>query len=679
MADLRGTYRLQLGPGLDFARARDLVPYLRDLGVSHLYLSPSLQARRGSTHGYDVLDPTRISEDLGGEAAFRELCSAGLGVVLDVVPNHMAADESNRYWRDAALRERFFDDDPATGRWRRFFDIDELAGVRVENPEVFEETHRTVLELVHEGLVDGLRIDHPDGLADPAGYLRRLRERGVPHVWVEKVLHPGERLRDWPVDGTTGYEFLNDVQALLVDPAGEAALTELHTSVTGDARPFGEVAFEAKLQQAAGTFQPEVMRLRRLWDDAPELEPALASLPVYRTYVEPWSGKVEEADREVLREAGIDERLARVLTLEERSPAWDELVTRFQQTTPAVMAKGVEDTALYRYVRLLALNDVGGDPSRFGLPVARFHAANLERLRRFPTTLLSTQTHDTKRSGDVRARIGALAGMADEWSAAVRRWLEIVEPLRRGGAPDGTELLLIFQTLVGAWPIDEERLQAYLEKALREAKRTTSWVAPDHDHEGRVKGFAADLLRHRPFLDDVEPFADRVAEAGECAALAQLLLKLTVPGVPDTYQGDELESLSLVDPDNRREVDWATRRRLLEELRAGAEPERETMKLFVTWKGLDLRARRPQAFGPRGAYAPVEAGERTFGFTRGDDEVLVAVPIRETGWDDAHVVAPAGRWRDVLGDDDAVIEIGAGGIPLAELLRSMPVALLERV
>jgi (1->4)-alpha-D-glucan 1-alpha-D-glucosylmutase len=674
VAALRATYRLQLGPGLGFAQARELVPYLRDLGISHVYLSPVLQARPGSTHGYDVVDPTRVSEDLGGEEELRALCTAELGVLLDVVPNHMAADEANRYWADETLRERFFDVDPGTGRWRRFFDISELAGLRVEDPEVFEETHRKILQLVREGLVDGLRVDHPDGLADPAGYLRRLRAAGVEHVWVEKVLHPDEHLRDWPVEGTTGYEFLNDVCALFVDPAGEEPLTRLFAEVAGESRPFEKVAFEAKVEQAAGTFQPEVMRLRRLWNDAPELERALASLPVYRTYVEPWSGRVEEVDREVLREAGIEERLARVLALEERSPVLDEFVTRFQQTTPPVMAKGVEDTAFYRYSRLLALNDVGGDPSRFGIPLARFHEGNLERAQRFPRTLLSTQTHDTKRSGDVRARISALAGMADEWCHAVRRWLAIAEPLRRDGAPDGNELLLIFQTLVGAWPIEEERLTAYLEKALREAKRNTSWVEQDAAYEQRVKRFAAELLRHRPFLDDFEPVAARVAEAGERAALGQLLLKLTVPGIPDTYQGDELQDLSLVDPDNRRPVDWDARRRLLAELRAGAEPDRETMKLFVTWKALDLRARRPDAFA--GAYRPRDAGDRALAFTRGDDEILVAVPVRETGWEDARIAAP-GRWRDVLGDRE--IDIGPGGIPLAELLRSLPVSLLERI
>ena len=283
---MRATYRLQLGPGLGFAQARALVPYLRELGVSHLYLSPCLQARSGSTHGYDVTDPRRISEDLGGEAAFRALAGAGLAVLLDIVPNHMAADDENPFWTDPALRGRFFDIDPRTGRHRRFFSIDELAGVRVEDPEVFETTHALVLGLVAEGVVDGLRIDHPDGLADPGGYLRRLAERGVERIWVEKILEPGEELPDWPVEGTTGYEFMADATGLFIDPAGEEPLTDLYAALTGEEREFADLAEEAKLDEALTTFRPEVERLQELIDE-PDMAEAVASLPVYRTYVEP--------------------------------------------------------------------------------------------------------------------------------------------------------------------------------------------------------------------------------------------------------------------------------------------------------------------------------------------------------------------------------------------------------
>jgi (1->4)-alpha-D-glucan 1-alpha-D-glucosylmutase len=661
VADLRATYRLQLGPQMRFADVRALVPYLRDLGISHLYLSPSLQARSGSTHGYDVVDPTRVSDSLGGEEGLRALAGAGLGIILDIVPNHMGTGDENRWWADEAERVRVCDVDPETGHYRRFFDIDDLAGVRVEDPEVFELTHAKVLSLLGEGVIEGLRIDHPDGLADPAGYLERLAGRGADRVWVEKILHPGEKLRDWPVQGTVGYEFLNDVQGVFIDPAGEAPLTDLWVELSGDERSFDELALEAQLQQATTTFERELQRLRRIHDPG-DVEQALARLPVYRTYVR--DGSFEDADREALAQAGRPE-------LFDGAP--EEFVSRFQQTSPPVTAKGIEDTAFYRYLRLLALNDVGGDPGRFGISVDEFHAANGERARRFPRGLLVTQTHDTKRSGDARARVGALSGMAGEWAAHVRRWYELTQELVEDGAPDAHERYLVFQTLAAVWPIPRERLEGYLEKALREAKRNTNWVDQDHDWEWRVKRFAAELSEHRPFLDDFEPFVERVAQAGERSALGQLLLKLTVPGLPDVYQGDELIDLSLVDPDNRRPVDWDARRRTLEALQGGAQPARETMKLYVIWRALDLRGRRAGAFA--GAYEPLDAGPDVVAFTRGDGDVLVVVPVRSAG-ESAELDAPAGTYRDVLSGREHEL---AGPVRVGELVESHGLALLERV
>jgi (1->4)-alpha-D-glucan 1-alpha-D-glucosylmutase len=604
-------YRLQLGPGLDFAAARRLVPYLRELGVSHLYLSPSLQARAGSTHGYDVVDPTRVSEELGGEDELRALCREAPGVVLDIVPNHQAADGANPFWADAGLRRRFFDLDPETGRHRRFFTIDDLAGVRVEDPEVFEVTHRKVFELVGDGLVDGVRVDHPDGLADPREYLERLRERGLEDVWVEKILEPGEELRDWPVEGTTGYEFLNDVLGLFVDPPAEEAFTELYREVSGEARPFAEVAHEAKLELARSDFRPEVERLRALLDE-PGLEEALASFHVYRTYVEPEAGRVEPADRAEIERARLDDRLARVLLLEERGH--DELVTRFQQTTGPVMAKGVEDTAFYRYNRLLALNEVGGDPGRFGLSLQEFHAGQAKRR---PNALLTTFTHDTKRSADVRARLAALTWIPDEWSALVRSL-----------AVESEDEYHVLQTVVGAWPLEPERLDSYVEKALREGRRSSSWADPDEAAERRAQEYGRRLLESR----EVERFVDRVRPLGRRIALAQVLLKLTSPGVPDLYGGDELETLALVDPDNRRPVDW--------ELRARALRDRSDPKLVLTREALALRARRPEAFA--GGYEQVDLGEGVCAFRRGKD-VLVAAPVRDR--DAPH---PGAGWREVV-------------------------------
>jgi (1->4)-alpha-D-glucan 1-alpha-D-glucosylmutase len=642
---LRATYRLQLAGDFGFAAARELIPYLADLGVSHLYLPPSFEARPGSTHGYDVVDPGRISTALGGEDEFRALVhaahQAGLGIVLDIVPNHMATDDSNRYWADPELRRKFFDVDPVTGRHRRFFDIDHLAAVRQEDPEVFEETHRLALALVREGSIDGLRVDHPDGLADPAGYLSRLRDAGAERVWVEKILDPGEPLRDWPVEGTVGYEFLNDVAALFVDPAGEAALTALWQEIARDERPFADWAAEAKLEQATGPFAPELERLAREDDppgDIEALSRSVSSLPVYRTYVDAERGLVDDLDRDAIAHAeGTDPFLARKLLLEE--PAPPAFVTRFQQTTPAIMAKGVEDTAFYRYARLLSLNDVGGDPSRFGIDVDEFHAGNVDRIEWFPRTLLTTMTHDAKRSADVRARIGALAGMADDWAGRVRRWFELNEPLRTDGAgPDAIEEYFVYQTLVGAWPIEAERVEAYMEKALREAKRNSNWIEPDTDWEESVKRFVRGLYEHEPFLAEFVPFAERVGRAGERAALAQVALKLTAPGVPDIYNGDELPYRALVDPDNRRPVDWQRRRDLLARVKVG---ERADLKLWLIERLLALRARLPEAFD--GTYEPVDAGPDVVAYLRGG-RVMVAVALR----DGARFRPPVEGWTDVL-------------------------------
>jgi len=620
VTDLRCTYRLQLGPGLGFREARALVPYLQELGVSHLYLSPSLQARRGSTHGYDVVDPTRLSDELGGEDEFRELCSAGLGVLLDIVPNHMAASEESPFWRDPLWRARFFDLDWRTGTHRRFFDVGELAGVRMEDPEVWEVMHAKVIELVVDGLVQGVRIDHPDGLANPRRYLERLREVGVEHVWVEKILEPGERLRpDWPVEGTVGYEFLNDSTALFVDPAGEERLTELYEDLTGDRRPFAEHAHEAKLQEARTTFADEAAQLAARLPFELDLAAALASFHVYRTYVEPDAGRVAPEDAKAIESAGLPDELARILRLEERGH--DSFVVRFQQTTPPVHAKGVEDTAFYRWNRLVALNEVGGDPGRFSLSVEGFHAANLARP---PCELLATTTHDTKRSGDVRARIACIASAPEEWAALVRPRLD--------GWRDPNEAYLILQTVVGAWPLSPERLERYLEKALREAKVNTSWLEQDHEWEAGAKRFGVGLLAD----EEVASYARRLAERGDAAALGATLLKLTCPGVPDLYAGDELPFLALVDPDNRRLVDWEARRTAL----GAAEPP---AKLDLIRQALELRARRPAAFAAAAAYELLEAGAGTCAFLRGG-EVKVAVAVR------GELVDPpvSGRWRDVV-------------------------------
>jgi len=605
------------------------VPYLEELGISHLYLSPSLQAREGSQHGYDVVDPRHVSEALGGEAELRRLADAGLGVILDIVPNHMLATDESPFWRDERLREMVYDVDLRTGFHRRFFDIGELGGVKQEDWEVFWATHAKVIELARAGLIDGVRVDHPDGLADPGEYFERLRDAGVRHVWAEKIVEPGEELRDWPIDGTTGYEFLNDVQALCVDESAEEAFTALYHELTGDTRRFEDIASLAKLEVAVNIFEPELRRLHQEVE-VDNLPLALASFHVYRTYIRPEAGVVEEADREEIGRANVSEELRRILFLHE--PGREEFVIRFQQTTGPVMAKGVEDTAFYRYFRLAALNEVGGNPGRFAIGIDEFHAANAKRAERFPLHMLTTYTHDTKRAPDVRARIVALTWLGDRWPERVRAWREQLDSL-----DDVREELLVLQTLVGALPLERERLDAYLQKALREGKVTSNWLTPDEEHERAVQEYAARAAA----LIEADPFLGEVRALGRRIAAAQLLLKLTSPGVPDIYRGDELEDLSLVDPDNRRPVDWEARRTALAASRGGAPPTDETLKLYVTWKTLALRAERPAAFA--GAYEPVDLGAGVCAYVRGG-EVLAAAAVRK----DAELRLPAG-WTDVLG------------------------------
>jgi (1->4)-alpha-D-glucan 1-alpha-D-glucosylmutase len=535
----------------------------------------------------------------------------------------MATSEENPFWADPELRKTFFDVDTRTGFHRRFFDIGDLGGVRIEDEAVFETLHEKAFELVRDGVVDGLRIDHIDGLANPREYLDRLRRAGVEHVWVEKILEPGEDLRAWPVEGTTGYEFANDVMQLFVDPQSERTFTQLYAELTGETRSVDEIAAEAKLEQATGTFEPELRALHQDLD-VPNLAAALASFHVYRTYVEPEHGVVADEDRYEISRAALSETLERILLLEE--PGHESFVTRFQQTTGPVMAKGVEDTAFYRYNRLVALNEVGGNPAAWSLGADEFHIANIRRAERFPRHLLTTFTHDTKRSPDVRARLVALTSQADEWAEFVRAELDF---------EDRNEAYFVLQTLVSAWPIENERIDAYLEKAFRESKVKTNWLEPDEEWEGRIKAWARS--KRDAAGDFVVQFLEEDAQR---ISLGMLILKLTSPGVPDIYQGDELEALALVDPDNRRPVDWDERRHILDELRAGGEPTKETLKLWVTWKLLDLRNRRPAAF--TGRYMPLDAPPDVCAFMRGPD-VAVVVPLRGNA-----SLTLDGEWRDVL-------------------------------
>jgi (1->4)-alpha-D-glucan 1-alpha-D-glucosylmutase len=673
----RATYRIQLTPDFGFAEAAQLVPYLADLGISHLYLSPILESVPGSSHGYDGTDPTRVSAERGGEAAFRELVEVvhhhGLGVLVDIVPNHLAAHDATPWWADEGQRARYFDVDPETGAYRRFFDIDGLAGLRQEDPEVFEASHAKVFELIDDGLIDGLRIDHPDGLTDPAGYLRRLHDRaGVP-VWVEKILQVGEDLRPWPVEGTVGYEFVNELTALFADPAAEEPLTRLYAELTGDAAPFEEVAQQAKCEQLEHPFHRELDRLHALAPDLDraDLARAVASMEVYRTYVVPDDGPdgVDPLDRTLIERLDAPPELIDRLLL--RAPAPPELVARFQQLSAPVMAKGVEDTAFYRSVRLLAHDEVGGEPSRFSLSVDAFHAAAGRRAERHPHGLVTATTHDTKRSADTRARLVALTTMTEETAVHLRRWFEVTERLVDHGAPTPLERWFLFQTLLGSWPITTDRLEEYLTKAMREAKLHTTWADPDDEHEAAVLAFYRNLESVPAFWADFLPFAQEVTRVGEQISLGQTLLRTTSPGVCDVYQGDETWFLSLVDPDVRRPIDREGRLLQLDRVRRRTMPTRATAKLHVLHHALALRRSRPDAFA--GTYRPIDAGSATVAYLRGE-EVLVVVPLRDDR--SAVVDVPAGIWSDALTGAELRI---AGPVTIDALVGPLGVGLWARV
>jgi len=769
------TYRLQLTPAFGFTAAAAVVPYLAALGVTHVYFSPWLQAAPGSTHGYDVVDHTRLSAELGGEPAHARLVDAvhahGLKIVLDVVPNHSAVSEpesQNASWwgllrdgRDgehagwydvdwaaqdgrvlvpilgAPLQDvahelrldgdrlRYYDHEvplPAGAttvgealtrahwrladwhtageelNYRRFFDVTTLAGLRVEDPAVFAATHALVLRQVRDGVIDGLRIDHPDGLADPAGYLRALAA-GTGGAWtvVEKILEPGERLPDtWATAGTTGYDVLNRLVGLFVDPAGEEPLTRLYGALTREPTSYPAVVDACKRLVVDRVLSAEVNRLTTLAVAAvPEaadvtaralreaLVEVLVAFDVYRAYVTPGEqpppetvARVSHAVRTAVAARPAREREIRLVgELVVRGPA--EFVTRFQQTCGPVMAKGVEDTAFYRYHRLVALNEVGGDPGRFACAIDDFHSACAEAQERWPLAMTTLSTHDTKRSEDVRARLVLLAEDAPRWAAVAARLLALLEPhaTTAGRTVDRNAQYLLLQTLVGAWPLSADRAAAYLEKATREAKQHTSWTDADAGYDAAVACLVRGALGDEAVTSTVAGYVDELRPAARVTSLAMKLLQLTMPGVPDVYQGTELESLDLVDPDNRRPVDFALRRRSL-----AAEGD---AKQRVVATALRLRREHPEWFGRDADYVPLDAGTHAVAFSRAG-HVIAVVPRLALSWARLAGVAdsvtlPPGRWTDRLGGGT-----WSGTVQLRELLgagtpaKSLSVALLVR-
>jgi (1->4)-alpha-D-glucan 1-alpha-D-glucosylmutase len=884
------TYRVQLQPAFDFDDAAAIAPYLARLGVSHLYASPYLQAAPGSTHGYDVIDHSRVNDELGGAAGHRRLCGAlgdaGLGQLLDIVPNHMAITGGNRWWWDVlengpssqyasyfdvdwdppeaklrntvlmpilgdhygrvleagelrlqrdgggftvhyyehvlpvaprsldelllaaaaassspelesvatafgrlppswatdreSVRERHRDkevlraslarlceEEPAVaeaidaevarinadfdaldallerqnyrlafwrtaGReldYRRFFDIHTLAALRMEDDAVFCDTHELVLGWLRAGVIDGLRIDHPDGLRDPEGYLHRLaKEAGrETFVVVEKILEPGERLRrSWPVAGTTGYDFANQVGGLFVDPAGERPLTEYYADfISGDPpgrsgapepTDWEEVVRTKKHLVMREVLSAEVNRLIRLavevcdrhrrfrdytrYEIDHALREIIAAFPVYRTYVVPGAGEPSAEDVAHVHEAvrAAKERhpdldpdlfdfLGAILAGGHRGDREDELVARFQQVTGPVMAKGVEDTAFYTFNRLVCLNEVGGSPGRFGVSVEEFHRANEERAADWPETMLASSTHDTKRSEDVRARIALLSEIPERFSEQVAQWSALNDRHRRGEFPDRNAEWLLYQTVLGAWPLPVDRAVAYMEKACKEAKKYTSWVDPDPAYDEALRAFVEAALGDPTFNASLDRCASQLVRPGRVNSLAQTLFKLTSPGVPDLYQGCELWDLSLVDPDNRRPVDFALRRRLLEQAEVvspavawSQEDDSGVPKLLLIQRALHLRRRRPEAFRAGSSYEALAAeGDKAghvVAFARAGRVVAVAprLVLRLGGqWGDTTLPLPPGTWIDALDRQRTF----SGQVAVADLLAPFPVALLE--
>jgi len=882
------TYRLQLHKGFPFDDAAGIAEYLHDLGISHVYCSPYLQAAPGSMHGYDVVDPQRVNAELGGAEAHERFCrrlgEVGLGQVLDIVPNHMSLGQENRYWWDvlengpSSRYASFFDIDwqpyeerlrnkvllpvledqygrvlqagkikvlrhgnlfqvecgdqslpvappslpvimtraaayarsdtlsflaasfgrlpapeyvdrqtilarhrdklvlqgllarlcleqAAVGEaldqsveelnedkdalddflnqqnyrlaywktsdqqlgYRRFFDVNSLIGLRVEREHVFEETHALILDWLRRGVLDGVRIDHPDGLRDPLQYLRRLRE-AAPDAWIvaEKILESGEFLRkSWPVEGTTGYDFLNVALGVLMAPEGLEQLQKIYKDFTGEPVDFAAIAHEKKINVTQETLGSDVNRLTSLLVDICEanrdqrdytrtemrraLREVAACFGIYRSYVEPTRGEITDEDLQAIAHAiecakqqrqdiapGLFDFLGQILTMKVKGKQESEFLMRFQQFTPPVMAKGVEDTAFYCYNRLVAINEVGGDPASNGVSVAQFHAYNARMQTTTPHTMTTLSTHDTKRSDDVRARLAVLTEMPEEFGRALNRWSRVNHDLRikvaaGGDLPDRNTEYLLYQTLIGAWPIDVARTQAYMLKATREAKQKTSWTSGNKVFEDALKQFIETILQHAPFTTDLEQFVESVKNAGRVNSLAQTLVKHTSPGVPDLYQGAELWDLSLVDPDNRRPVDYKLRRSLLQEInqlppaQAAAEAMRRAEdglpKLWTIHQALHLRRERPESFAADADYAPLDVvgakAKHVVAYLRGNDVVTV-VPrltmLLAGDWQRTTVLLPQGHWGNRL--TGAAME--GGLVAVEELLKDFPVALLVR-
>ncbi len=874
------TYRLQLHKGFTFDDASAVADYLQRLGVSHVYSSPYLQAAPGSMHGYNVVDPERVNEELGGEAGHQRFCKrlseVGLGQILDIVPNHMATRRQNRYWWDVLENgpssryatwfdidwnmpevrlhnkvlipvlgdqygrvlsqnqiriehncERFqarymenvyplaprslalplakaaryagnatlnfiadslsrlpipdaYDAEMVLSRhrdktviyellhrlceehaavsaaidravaemnedhdaldafldlqyyrlaywrtadqdlgYRRFFDVNTLIGLRVERGHVFNATHRLVLDWLEKGVLDGVRVDHPDGLRDPQQYFERLRER-APEAWIiaEKILEPEEELRkEWPIEGTTGYDFLNLCNRLLIHEEGLREITKSYAAFTHEPVDFSAIVHEKKMNVEHELLGSDVNRLANLFVGICEnnrdrrdytraemrrvLREVAACFSVYRTYVIPERNQITDEDRRQIDEAIAQAKANRpdldpalfdfmgdVLTLRARGDLEAEFLLRFQQFTSPVMAKGVEDTALYCFNPMIGLNEVGSAPEHGGLTMEAFHEQLARMQTLHPQTMNTLATHDTKRSDDVRARLAVLTEIPALWKSAVRKWSRANAQFKTGKYPDRNTEYFLYQTLIGTWPISAERVTTYMEKATREAKQQTSWTAQNNEFEDALRHFIEQILASQEFLAELEGFVAKVLPAGRVNSLAQTLIKFTAPGIPDTYQGGELWDLHLVDPDNRSAVDYEARRTMLAELEQGMSAEEILQrsdsglpKLWVTYKALHLRRQKPEWFGPEADYTPLRAEgpkrEHLIAYLRGGNVATLAPrwPLSlGNGWSTTGLDLPQGRWKNILTGDT----LQGGRLRVQSLLQRFPVALLVR-
>jgi (1->4)-alpha-D-glucan 1-alpha-D-glucosylmutase len=877
---ISSSYRLQLHAGFTFADASNLAAYLKELGVSHIYCSPYLQAAKGSMHGYDVVDPQKVNGEIGGEQGHAHFCDTlralDMGQVLDIVPNHMATGPENKYWWDVlengpssryaswfdvdwnsaevklqnkvlipVLGEQYgralsanqivihYDDESFQVRYmdhrfplaprslavplalaaksinapmlnfvadslarlpspdptdldllaarhrdkailyelllrlsteqpevaaaiqravdeinrnietldtllnlqnyrlaywrtadqelgyRRFFDINSLIGVRVERPHVFHATHNRIIEWLRDGVLDGVRVDHPDGLRDPEQYFVRLRA-SAPSAWIlaEKILAPQESLRStWPIAGTTGYDFLNACNGLLVYGEGLSELTTIYDNFTGQTESFESLVHAKKLAVAQESLGSDVNRLAHLFVEICEnnrdrrdytraeirraIREVAACFSVYRSYVVPDREQITDEDRTEIGNAveaaktqrtdidpGLFDFIESVLSLSTRGTLETEFLLRFQQFTSPVMAKGVEDTAFYCFNRMIGLNEVGAAPNSNGITIDQFHDYCAKMQAQHPLTMTALSTHDTKRSDDVRARLAVLTEIASRMRATFHRWSRRNRPFKTQSFPDPNTEYFLYQTLIGAWPISKDRLVAYMEKAVREAKQQTSWTHQNKEFEDALKSFIERILESAEFLSELERFVAQVLLPGRINSLTQTLLKCTAPGIPDTYQGSELWDLRLVDPDNRGPVDYQVRQSMLAELKAGL-PVDEIMKrmesglpkMWLIHQASQLRREQPQWFDERSSYSPLSTdgakSMHVIAFLRADSVAAIAPRWNVRlggGFGSTMVELPGGNWRNQISGE----AVSGGRVRVQSLLQRFPVALLVK-